>query len=235
MASHVRIGDVLDEVVPALGHLPVDVAGLGDEKVVVGGVGVEGEGLEFPARGEQFGQAFVVRFQAGRVPGAVVAHDDVAALDAELDAARPPLPAVVAEHFLDFGGEGGGDVVPAAAVGAPGEEGAVGAEGYVEGAVGEGGLVFVHPGEEGRVGAAEVLVVFAVVPDQEPGSVVAVGYMIWLGFGGVVVFLKRHVSLHATEELVTFGRWGIWLRFVGVRIGEKPFELFRRVFGPSFI
>ena len=83
-----------------------------------------------------------------RVPGAVVADNDEAAVDAELHAARAALPAVVAKHFLDFGGEGGGDVVPAAAVGAPGEEGALRAEGDVEGAVGEGGLVFVHPFEE---------------------------------------------------------------------------------------
>ena len=146
MASHVRIGDVLDEVVPALRHLPVDVAGLGHEEVVVGAVGVEGEGFEFPARGEEFGLAFVVGFEAGRVPGAVVADDDVAAVDAELDAARAALPAGVAEEVLHVGGEGGGDVVPSAAVGAPGEEGARGAEGDVEGAVGEGGLVLVHPG-----------------------------------------------------------------------------------------
>ena len=99
-----------------------------------------------------------------RVPRAVVAYYYEAAVDAELHAARAALPAVVAEHFLDFGGEGRGDVVPSAAVGAPGEEGAVGAEGYVEGAVGEGGLVLVHPFEECGVGAAQVFVVFAVVP-----------------------------------------------------------------------
>ena len=114
-------------------------------------------------------------FEAGGVPGAVVADDDVAALDAELDAARATLPAVVAEHLLDVGCEGRWDVVPAAAVGAPGEEGAVGAQRDVERAVSEGGLVVVHPFEEGRVRAPQVLVVLAVIPDEEPGAVVAVG------------------------------------------------------------
>ncbi len=235
MARHVRIRDVLDEVVPALRHLPVHIPRLGHEEVIVGAPRVERERLHAPARREQLRQALVVLRQAVGVPCAVVADDGVAAVDAELDAAGPTLPAVVAEHLLDVGGEGGGDVVPAAAVGAPGEEGAGGAEGDVEGAVGEGGLVLVHPVEEGGVGAAEVLVVLAVVPDEEPGAVVAVGDVVGLGRGGLVVLLVGYRALHAGEELVFFERGGFGLGPVGVGVREEPFELLRGVFGPSLI
>ena len=234
MPRHVRIRDVLDEIVPALRDLPVNITRFRHEEVIVGRVGVEGEGLHLPARGEQFGQAFVVGFQAGRVPGAVVADDDVAPIDAELDAARAPLPARVAEHVLHVGGEGGGDVVPAATVRAPGEEGAVGAQGDVERAVGEGGLVVVHPFEEGRVRATKVLVVLAVVPDQEPGAVVAVRHVVGLGLDGFF-FLVRHGSFHAAEDVAIFGRWGLRFGLVGVRIWEEPFEFFGRVFGPPLV
>ena len=232
MPRHVGIGDVLDEVVPRLGHLPMDVSRFGHEEVVVGRVGVEGEGLHFPARGEEFGEAFVVGFEAGGEPGAVVADDDVATFDAELDASRPFLPAVVAEHGLHVGGEGSGDVVPAATVRAPGEEGAVGAQGDVERAVGEGGLVVLHPFEEGGVRALQVLIVLAVVPDEEPGAVVAIGHVVRLGLGGFFL-LVRHGPLHAAEDVVVFGRWGLRFGLVGVRVWEEPFEFFGGVFGPS--
>lgn len=42
----------------------------------------------------------------------------------------------------------------------------------------------MHPFKEGRVRAAQVLVVLAVVPDEEPGAVVAVGHVVGLGLDG---------------------------------------------------
>ena len=234
MPRHIPIRDVLDEIVPRLRDLPVHVARFRHEEVIVGREGVEGERLHPPARGEQFGEAFVVGFQAARVPGAVVADDDVASVDAELDPSRAPLPAVVAEHVLHVGREGGGHVVPAATVRAPGEEGAVGAQGDVERAIGEGGLVVVHPFEEGRVRAPEVLVVLAVVPDQEPGSVVAVRHVVGLGLDGFFL-LVRHGPLHAAEDVAIFGRWGLRFRLVGVGVWKELFEFFGRVFGPSLV
>ena len=234
MTRHIRIGHILHQPVPALRHFPMHVPGFRDQEIVVRAVGVQGERLQFAARGEQFGEAFVVVFEPVRVPGAVVAYDHEAAVDAELHASRPSLPAVVAEHFLDFGGEGRGDVVPSAAVGAPGEEGAVRSEGYVEGAVGEGGLVLVHPFEEGGVCTTQILVVFSVVPYQEPGSIVTVRHVIRLWLDRLF-FLVRYGSLHAAEEFVLFERWSLWFGFVGVGVWEKLLELFRRVFRPTSI
>ena len=75
---------------------------------------------------------------------------------------------------------------------------------------------------------------FAVVPDQEPGSVVAIGHVIRLGLDDFF-FLVRHGSLHAAEDVTTFRRWGLRFGLVGVRIWEKPFELFGGVFGPSLV
>lgn len=170
-----------------------------------------------------------------RIPRPVIAHNDIAAIDTELDSPRPTLPTVVAEHFLDLGREGSGYVVPATTVRAPSEESAVWAQSHVEGAVGERGLVLVHPLEERGVLATQILLVLSVVPDQEPGSVVPIRHMVWRWLDRFVFFLIRHGSLHIAEELVIFERWGFRFRLIGVRIWKKPFELFGGVFGPSLI
>ena len=55
MPRHIRIRDVLDEIVPRLRHLPMHIARFRHEEVIIGREGVEGERLHLPARGEQFG------------------------------------------------------------------------------------------------------------------------------------------------------------------------------------
>ena len=46
------------------------------------------------------------------------------------------------------------------------------------------------------------------------------------------LFFMRHSSLHTAEKLVILERWSLWLRFIGIRIWEKPFESFGRIGGP---